>query len=350
MNIDNEIKLDFCDVLIKPKRSKAPSRSQINLIRKYKFLNSGVEVSSTPIICSNMDTVGTIAMSRAMAAHDMWGCLHKHYPSDYILNCLSATKNTFFSTGVTPDDFVKLEKLKEGLSEISPLYICIDVANGYTEFFQERAKRIREMFPNAVIMAGNVATPEMVQELLISGVADIVKVGIGPGSQCTTRLVTGVGYPQLSAIIECAESAHGLGGHICADGGCLQPGDVAKAFGAGADFVMLGGMLAGCDECEGDWEYGPKDSDCTEYVRKNLKFYGMSSKEAMNKYSGGVADYKAAEGRCTIVPYKGPASEVLKQITGGLRSACSYVGAMSLKDMSKCTTFIRVNRVHNNVL
>lgn len=205
------------------------------------------------------------------------------------------------------------------------------MANGYTEFFQNKVKEIRESFPNAVIMAGNVATPEMVQELLISGAADIVKIGIGPGSVCNTRMVTGVGYPQLSAIIECADAAHGLNGLVCADGGCKNSGDVAKAFGGGADFVMLGGMFAGCDECEGQWGSG----------RKTFKFYGMSSKEAQDKYNGGMSEYRASEGDCVTIPAKGPAKDTVQHILGGLRSACAYVGAGRLKDLSKCTTFIR---------
>jgi len=189
--------------------------------------------------------------------------------------------------------------------------------------------------------------------LIFNGV-DIVKIGIGPGSVCITRKIAGVGYPQLSAIIECADAAHGLGGHVCADGGCQMPGDIAKAFGAGADFVMLGGMFSGCDECEGDWEYNYEleevKQDDSEWVRKEkiaLKFYGMSSKDAMEKYSGGVANYRAPEGKMVSVPYKGKVETVVQEILGGLRSACTYVGALKLKDLSKCTTFVKVNRTHN---
>ena len=216
-------------------------------------------------------------------------------------------------------------------------FICVDAANGYTRYFVERVKRIRETFPQLTIMAGNVATPDMVQELLISGAADIVKIGIGPGSVCTTRLMTGVGYPQLSAIIECADAAHGLRGHVCADGGCRSPGDVVKAFAAGADFVMLGGMLAGVDECEGGWVE-------KEGKRVALSFYGMSSRKALDKYSGGRRDYRACEGREIEVQCKGPVKETIQEITGGIRSACAYVGATRLKDLSKCTTFVICSR------
>ena len=218
--------------------------------------------------------------------------------------------------------------------------LMIDVANGYQESFVEHVKRMREKFPNTILACGNVVTPEMTQELILNG-ADIVKIGIGSGSVCHTRIKTGVGYPQLSAIMECMDAAHGLGGHICSDGGCKTPADVAKAFAAGADFAMIGGMLSSTEECSGDWIYDKKGN------KLSLKFYGMSSKEAMKKYNGGIADYKATEGKCVTVPYKGKVDGVIKEILGGLRSACSYVGTGKLKDLSKCTTFIRVNRTHN---
>ena len=216
-------------------------------------------------------------------------------------------------------------------------FICIDVANGYSEHFGTFVSRVRDKYPNHTIIAGNVVTADMTQELILRG-ADIVKVGIGPGSVCTTRIQTGVGYPQLSAVIECADAAHGLGGHIISDGGCTCPGDVAKAFGAGADFVMLGGMLAGHDE-------GGGTVDETGYVT----FYGMSSDTAMNKHNGGVADYRSSEGRTVRVPYKGKVSKTVLDILGGIRSTCTYVGAENLKNLSKCTTFVRVTQQFNGV-
>ena len=215
-------------------------------------------------------------------------------------------------------------------------FICIDVANGYSERFSKYVKNIRKEYPDKVIIAGNVVTGEMTEELILNG-ADIVKVGIGPGSVCTTRIQTGVGYPQLSAVIECADAAHGVGGFIMADGGCTCPGDVAKAFGGGADFVMLGGMLAGHDECSGQVVNGQK------------QFYGMSSSEAMDKYSGGVAKYRSSEGKSVNVPYRGPVSDTASSILGGLRSACTYIGANAIKHMPKCTTFVRVNQQSNEI-
>ena len=218
--------------------------------------------------------------------------------------------------------------------------MCIDVANGYTESFVSFVAKMRERYPHLVIMAGNVVTGEMTEELILSG-ADIVKVGIGPGSVCTTRKMTGVGYPQLSAIIECADAAHGLEGHICADGGCTTPGDIAKAFGGGADFVMLGGMLAGHDECGGE--------TVEREGQKFQRFYGMSSKAAMEKYAGGVAQYRAAEGKEVLVPYRGPVAATVQEILGGVRSACTYVGARRLRELSKRTTFVRVTQQLNEV-
>ncbi len=333
MRIDNEPKLDYDDVLIRPKRSEAPSRSTIKLERKYRFLNSKTTWSGIPIVASNMDTTGSFEMAAALGPQ-MMTCIHKHYSNEDLLNFFGSEEHqacAFFTIGIGDGDFAKLREIKE---HVPVQYVCVDVANGYTEYFIDRIMRLRQSYPKITIMAGNVATPEMVQELLITGAADIIKVGIGPGSVCTTRMKTGVGYPQLSAIIECADAAHGLKGHVCADGGCRTPGDIVKALAAGADFVMLGGMLAGHDECQAEWieENGQ---------RVAMKFYGMSSKTAMDKYTGGMKDYRAAEGTDSIILYKGPVSNTLQDICGGVRSACAYVGATSLKDLSKCTTFVR---------
>jgi GMP reductase len=332
MRFDSELKLDFDDVLIRPKRSEAPSRSAIDLGRSYRFLNSGATWRGVPIVASNMDTVGTMSMARALGP-EMMTCLHKYYPADALVNFLQENDHqasAFFTLGIKDDE---LEKLRQVRQQVDIRFVCVDAANGYTRFFVDRVKRIRQDHPQTTIMAGNVATPEMVQELLISGAADIVKIGIGSGSVCTTRMMTAVGYPQLSAIIECADAAHGLRGHVCADGGCRTPGDVVKAFAAGADFVMLGGLLAGHDECEGEWVE-------QEGRRVGLRFYGMSSFTALEKYAGGRKDYRACEGREVVVPYHGPVKETIQEITGGIRSACAYVGASRLKDLSKCTTFV----------
>ena len=347
MRVETELKLDFDDVLIRPKRSVAPSRASVDLQRSYRFRNASPATTwaGTPIVASNMDTVGTMKMAQVLHGLNMLACLHKYYPLDQLLGFFTtnpASSSTFYTLGIREEDFDKLKMFVKKAGD-KARFICVDAANGYTKFFVDRVKQVRELCPWAVILAGNVATPEMVQELLIGGGADIVKVGIGAGSVCTTREMTGVGYPQLSAILECADAAHGNKGHICADGGCRRPSDVTKAFGAGADFVMLGGMMAGTDECEGDW------ITTADGQKQSLKFYGMSSVEAQEKHQGGVKEYSTAEGRCVEMPYKGPVADVLQQIMGGLRSACAYVGADRLKDLSKCCTFVRCTRTHHAV-
>jgi len=342
MRIDNDPKLDFDDVLIRPKRSEAPSRSDVGLEREYRFLNSARTWRGIPLVASNMDTIGTLDMARALAGPGMLTCLHKYHSEAQLAGFLPQgdhRDHAFVTIGIRDEDFDQLARL---VQQTDVRYVCVDAANGYTKFFVDRVKRVRDTFPGLTILAGNVATPDMVQELLISGAADIVKIGIGPGSVCATRTITGVGYPQLSAIIECADAAHGLRGHVCADGGCRVPGDVVKAFAAGADFVMLGGMLAGHDECGGTW----MEQDGR---RVAMPFYGMASRTAMERYAGGIKDYRACEGKEVDVAYRGPVNDTLREILGGIRSACAYVGAGQLKDLCKCTTFVLCRRTHNRV-
>jgi GMP reductase len=342
MHIEHELKLDFNDVLIRPKRSTLTSRSDVDIARDFTFRNAGVSYHGIPIIASNMDTTGTIELARVLDRFGLSTALHKHYAVEECVSffrSLERKSAVFYSMGITRSDEEKFKSVMEAGGDALH-YVCIDVANGYHENFATFVRRIRSQYQRIVIMAGNVVTGEMTEELVLSG-ADIVKVGIGPGSVCTTRKMTGVGYPQLSAVIECADAAHGLGGHICADGGCTTPGDVAKAFGGGADFVMLGGMFAGHDESGGDLiERGGE---------KFKRFYGMSSKAAMDKYSGGIAEYRAAEGKEVLIPHRGPVASTVQEILGGVRSACTYVGARRLKEFSKRTTFVRVARQLNEV-
>jgi len=343
MRIEAEVKLGFKDVLIRPKRSTLKSRSQVDLNRTYVFKHTGLEWTGVPIIAANMDTVGTFAMAEALAKHNMQTALHKHYSMENWQQFLQNREDDFFeritvSTGTSDREFEKLSLLLKLYPRLK--FICIDVANGYQESFVAFVKKVRTAFPDKVIIAGNVVTGEMVEELILAG-ADIVKVGIGPGSVCTTRVKTGVGYPQLSAIIECADAAHGLGGQIIGDGGCTCAGDVAKAFGAGADFVMLGGMLAGHAESGG--KVLEKDG------KKFMEFYGMSSEAAMEKHQGGVANYRASEGKKVTIPYRGIVGDTVQDILGGIRSTCTYVGASKLKELTKRTTFIRVMEQHNKV-
>lgn len=341
MRIENDIKLDFKDVLIRPKRSTLTSRSEVSLEQTYKFKHAPRTWTGIPIVASNLDHTGTFDVAKVMAKHGLMTAMHKFITlqnwEDYSRTSPETLQHCFVSMGTSQDDFLMA---KEVFARVDTPFICLDVANGYTQRFVSFLRQLRDTFPDKVIMAGNVVTGEMTEELLISG-ADIVKIGIGPGSVCTTRYKTGVGYPQLSAIIECADAAHGLQGLVCADGGCTCPGDVAKSFAAGADFVMMGGMLAGHDECGG------------EVIEKDGKpfkaFYGMSSKQAMNTHYGSVADYRASEGRLVHVPYRGALENTLLDILGGLRSACTYVGANRLKELTKRTTFVRVSQQLNEV-
>lgn len=341
MRIEDDEKLDFSDVLIRPKRSVLKTRADVSLDREYKFKHAASVWKGVPIIAANMDHTGTVNMAKALSQHHLLTALDKFISLDdwkkFAKENKQALPYCFVSIGIGDDEFKHLDSVLDA----TPVnMICLDVANGYTERFVSCLEHLRDKHPKAVIMAGNVVTGEMAEELILSG-ADIVKIGIGPGSVCTTREKTGVGYPQLSAIIECADAAHGLGGHVCADGGCTTPGDVAKAFAAGADFVMLGGMFAGHDECSGEV--------IESHGEKYKRFYGMSSAEAMEVHHGQVADYRSSEGRSVNIPYKGSVNDTVLDILGGLRSTCTYVGAHRLKELSKRTTFIRVARQLNEV-
>ena len=326
MLISEDIKLDYSDVLIRPKRSTMNSRGEVYLGRTHKFLWSKKEWTGIPIMSANMDTVGTPAMHSVLSKHGMITCPAKHYLKNNITTFNSGNDNICWFGGINDIEL---------LSNVDVDFIGIDVANGYTIRYVDAIKELREKNPDATIVAGNVVTADMTQELILSG-ADIVKVGIGPGSVCTTRIKTGIGYPQLSAVIECADAAHGLNAHIIADGGCTTSGDIVKAFAGGADFVMIGGMLAGHDECDGKVENGV------------MKFYGMASESAMDRH-GNHNEYRGAEGKTVEVPYRGKVDDTIKDILSGIRSACTYVGAKRLKTLSKCTTFVRVNNTHNTI-
>ena len=340
MRIEEELKLDYSDVLFRPKRSTLSSRKDVDLNRTYKFKYSKNEWSGIPIMAANMDGVGELGIADELSTNEMITCLTKQHDVKKLSKYKNLKKNyqnIALSIGIKKEDFNNLDKILKEFSFFK--FICIDVANGYSEHFSSFLKKVRDKYPTKTLIAGNVVTADMTQELILSG-ADIVKVGIGPGSVCTTRIQTGVGYPQLSAVIECADAAHGLGAHIIADGGCTCPGDVAKAFGGGADFVMLGGMFAGHDEGSG------------KIVKLNgskfIEFYGSSSDTANKKHYGGLSDYRSSEGRTVRVKYRGKIKDTISNILGGLRSSCTYVGAPSLKQLSKCTTFVRVTKQFND--
>ena len=381
MRIENEVLLDYSDVLIRPKRSTLGSRKDVDLKRQFAFRNYKPYVDTNvlpdgyplvykqehyngiPIMASNMDGVGTFEQADVLANIGMFTCLVKTYSADEIADYFSTlsirTDHVAVSIGITAADEMKFHNVYDTVGS-NIKYVCIDVANGYSERFVDYVKTFRENYPEIVIIAGNVVTADQTQELILNG-ADIVKVGIGPGSVCTTRIQTGVGYPQLSAVIECADAAHGLGGHIIADSGCTCPGDVAKAFAGGADFVMLGGMLAGHDEGGGDVitkfyktnelvreDVGDQTKETNHIEEKKfVAFYGMSSDAANTKHFGGLKNYRSSEGREVLVPYRGAVANTIQNILGGIRSTCTYVGANQLKQLTKCTTFVRVNNQFN---
>jgi GMP reductase len=340
MRIEEDIKLDYGDVLFRPKRSTLASRKDVELKRTYKFKYSNHQWTGTPIIAANMDGVGELDVAKSLAEFGIMTCLTKQHDIKVIKRS-SKIKSIFphlaLSTGTSDKDYKRLNEILKEFSFFE--FICIDIANGYSDHFSKFVRSVREKYPTKTLIAGNVVTADMTQELVMSG-ADIVKVGIGPGSVCTTRIQTGVGYPQLSAVIECADAAHGLGAHIIADGGCTCPGDVAKAFGGGADFVMLGGMFAGHEEGGG------------KKIKKNgsqfIEFYGSSSDTALDKHYGGLSNYRSSEGKKVQLKYRGKIKDTVLNILGGVRSSCTYVGAPSLKQLSKCTTFIRVNQQFND--
>ena len=364
MRIENEVKLDYSDVLIRPKRSTLGSRKEVRMERSFTFAH-GQNYEGIPIMASNMDGVGTFEMADRLGELSVFTCLVKTYSVTELVGYFDEQdapefrrEHVAMSIGIKDTDHQKFRDVYEQVGDRLK-YVCIDVANGYSQRFIEYVKEFRQLYPKLVIIAGNVVTADQTQELILNG-ADIVKVGIGPGSVCTTRIQTGVGYPQLSAVIECADAAHGLGGHIIADGGCTTPGDVAKAFAAGADFVMLGGMLAGHNEGGGDivtehiatgGAYKTPEGTYVPYFKekKFVQFYGMSSESANDKHFGGLKEYRSSEGRTVLVPYKGPVAITVQDILGGVRSACTYTGALKLKQLSKCATFIRCSQTHNPV-
>ncbi len=339
MSIERGIKFDFQDVLIKPKRSNLSSRSEVDLERNFVFLHSKRKWRGIPILASNMDTTGTFEMYYALSKFKIITCLHKHYTLDDYLKFKGLDPNYYaIGTGINDKDW---ENTKVIIDKIKPYFLTIDVANGYSTIFVEFCKKVRNAYPNLTIIAGNVATSDMVQELLLYSKVDIVKCGIGSGSVCSTRLKTGVGVPQLSVCMECSETANGLNGHIASDGGCKLPADVAKAFGGGAHFVMLGGMLSGHEESGGELI----ESDGKKYKL----FYGMSSSFAQEKHKGGMAKYRSSEGKVRKIPYKGDVSNTITDMLGGLRSTGTYIGAKRIKDFAKCCTFLQVRQQVNEV-
>jgi len=353
MNIQSDTKLDFDDVLLAPQRSTLTSRKEVDLERTFKFYHSTQTWTGIPVMCANM-SFASFDLARALAKHRMITCLPKYLSEEDLIEffqsddpILGLYPYAWVSVGFKREEQAKLLNISKNVR--GHINICIDVPNGQMDCFVKYCAEIRSLFPNSIIMAGNVTDPSSTRELIIHGGIDIVKVGIGPGSACTTRFLTGCGVPQFSACIDNAYAAHGLKrkdkhlGLICADGGCRYVGDISKAFGAGSDFCMLGGMFAGTDECVGDWI-----TESDGGAKESFIYYGMSTHHSQEVNGEGKKEYRASEGTKIKVPYKGSTDTVVQEILGGLRSACSYIGATSTKDMSKCASFVKVSRVHSN--
>ena len=343
MRIKEDIKLNFEDVLMEPKRSTLSSRRDVDMTRKFTFINSGKVMNFTPIFASNMDGVGTFSMAKVLQEHKMMTVITKSTSVDQWRQAVGSglrLQSVSVSVGTNkmwdPDavDYKNMQDVLNSFPDVK--MITVDVANAYHQNFVDFIKKVREEYPEKVIVAGNVVTPEMVEELIING-ADMVKIGIGPGSVCTTRTMTGVGVPQFSAILECADAANGVDGHIMADGGCVYPGDIAKALGGGAHAVMIGGMLAGHEESE------------MQSVDGKREFYGMSSDRAREIHGKRKDGYRGNEGRHVALPDRGPVNDTVEDILGGIRSAATYIGARRLKDMPKCATFVRVENNINKI-
>ena len=345
MKIESTIHYDFNNVLIRPKRTTISSRSEVNLEREFMFPYAKFTWKGIPIISSNMDTTGTFKIYDELSKFKIITCLTKFYNiEDYKMRFQHNPLNPDFfmiSTGIEENSY---DRLREIITLTGAKWICVDVANGYMERVVSYCKRLRELFPEQIIVAGNVATREIVEELIINGKVDVVKIGIGPGSACLTRKKTGVGVPQLSAIMECADAAHGCRGFIIGDGGITCPGDMAKAFGGGADFVMCGSVFAGHYENPGEIIIDEKTD------KKYKLFYGMSSKKAMETHYGKMETYRSSEGRELRIEIKGHIKDTVLDYLGGIRSTCAYINAYKIKDISKCTTFLVVNQQLNTYL
>ena len=337
MKIESDPKLDFNNVLIRPKRTTLTSRSQVDIEREFTFPHSTSTWKGVPVIAANMDTTGTIEVYQVLSRHKIITALHKFYHLEDLMNKKLDENYFMISTGISDNDYFRLKNI---LDNIDVKWICIDVANGYMQQLVDFCKKVRENYPDKIIVAGNVVSREMTEELIINGKVDVVKVGIGGGSVCVTRSKTGVGMPQLSAVIECGDAAHGVNGFIISDGGITCPGDMAKAYGGGADFVMMGGQFAGHDENPG------------ELIEENGEqfkiFYGMSSEHAMTKHYGRMAKYRSSEGRCIKIKYKGAIENTVLDYLGGVRSCCTYINAKCIKNVPKCTTFVMVSQQLNN--
>jgi GMP reductase len=342
MIVEDKKYYDFSDVLIKPRMTTMTSRSEASIEREFYFKNSGQTIVSSPIIISNMDIVGNFTMAKAVDHHKIMTCFHKFYTLvnyDLELNQDETKSFNFVTIGIGEISFNHILNMKNlGFFAKNKLGICVDVANGYMTSLWPYLEKLRKMLPNTVIMAGNICTPEPIQAFANVGV-DVIKAGVGSGAQCLTRTVAGVGVPQFTAVMDCVEAADKLGILVCSDGGINDYADFGKALGAGADFVMSGSMFAGHHESGGDV--------ITLGGKQYKEMYGMSSRTAQNKYYGGMAKYRASEGRTSLIPLKGPVEDTIQNIFGGIRSAMSYTNSRTLEEFPSNVTFIPVNDTIN---
>ena len=335
MFYSSEKKLNFKDVLIVPKSSKINSRKDVILDTKILFPASGINWTGVPIMASNMDNVGTFEMGFALQNFHMTNAVSKFYNKDAWVKSISNGLDlefNFITFGLQEiseiDEIISyiLQKTNKNIKTI-----VFDIPNGYIEKFSKIISEARKEFPKLGIIAGNVVTAEGVRLLMDSG-ADGVKVGIGSGGVCDTTETTGIGYPQLSAAIDCSLEVKKYNGFIVSDGGVKITGDISKAFAAGSGFVMLGSLLAAHKE------------SMAPIIRKDNKnfreLYGMSSTQAMTKHYGGVADYRTSEGKSILVEDRGPVKNTLNKILGAMRSTCTYINAKNIGEIHENSSFI----------
>jgi len=350
MRIEEETKLDFDDVLIRPKRSTMVSRKDVVLEREFEFFHSKKKWKGIPIMTANMATSGTFEMARVLSPYKIITTFHKFYSLEDYRTFFKTFDNPdyiVYTLGIRDEDIEKLRAMIQSKLINKFSFICIDVPNGYLQRFIETIRIVRALCKDHIIIAGNIVTNEMAEEIILAG-ADMVKIGIGSGSACLTRRMTGIGYPQVSAVIECSDAAHGLSngnggcGLAIADGGQKNPADLVKAFCAGADFNLCGSLFSGFEESGG--------KTITKKGKKYKEYFGSSSNKALEEFYGKKEAHRASEGRYVLMPHKGSIHTFIQDLLGGIRSAGTYIGARKMKEFPKRATFIRVSRQLNNSL
>lgn len=337
-----ETELDYSDVLILPARSTITSRKEIILEREIVFKHSRQVWRGVPLVCANMDNLGSFTMADTLSEYHILTCLTKHYPLKELVTYFNLPTTNLdyvsYSLGISDSD---LEKFNLFRQEAPVRIVTIDTPNGYMERFVGFCNELRSNNPDVTIIAGNVCTGEMVEELALNGV-DCVKAGIGGGAQCTTRMKSAIGRSMVSMILECADKAHHHEIQLMSDGGITCPGDACISFAVGADFSMVGSQWASTKETGADI--------IEENGKQFMVFYGMSSSMAQKAHEEGLKSYRASEGRVSKLPYKGSIHPIIRDYLGGLRSCCSYVGSNSLKSLPRKATLVKVNNRLNTSL